>query len=38
MKRLADLLEIAIEAVRVEKTVRERAGRNGKVAPLDLDA
>jgi len=35
MKRLAELLGIALEAVRLEKTVHARAGQNGKVAPLD---
>jgi Lon protease-like protein len=37
MKALIGLLEIALEAVRLELTLRERAGRNGKVAPLDPD-
>jgi Lon protease-like protein len=35
MHRLVELLGIALEAVRLEKTLRERAGSNGKVAPLD---
>jgi ATP-dependent Lon protease len=35
MKALIGLLEIALEAVKLELTLRERAGRNGKVAPLD---
>ncbi len=35
--RLTELLEIALEAVRLEKTLRDRAGSNGKVTPLDLD-
>ena len=38
MERLTELLEIALEAVRLEKTLRERAGPNGKVTPLELDA
>src|SRR5689334_4215854 len=33
-ERLAELLELALEAVRTEKHLRERAGRNGKVTPL----
>jgi Lon protease-like protein len=35
MRRLVELLGIAIEAVKLERTLTERAGRNGKVAPLD---
>ena len=35
---LVELLEIALEAVRLEQTLRERAGQNGKVAPLEPDA
>jgi Lon protease-like protein len=35
MTALVGLLEVALEAVRLELTLRERAGRNGKVAPLD---
>jgi Lon protease-like protein len=35
MAALVGLLETALEAVRLELTLRERAGRNGKVAPLD---
>ncbi len=35
MKKLIDFLETALEAVRLEQTLRERAGQNGKVAPLD---
>jgi Lon protease-like protein len=34
-ERLAELLELALEAVRTEKALRERAGRNGKVTQLD---
>jgi Lon protease-like protein len=37
MAALVALLETALEAVRLELTLRERAGRNGKVAPLDPD-
>jgi Lon protease-like protein len=33
--RLSELLELALEAVRAEKLLRERAGQNGKVTPLD---
>ena len=35
MTALIKLLETALEAVRLELTLRERASRNGKVAPLD---
>jgi len=35
MKALIDLLETALEALRLELTLRERASQNGKVAPLD---
>lgn len=38
MRRLVELLEVALEAVRIEQTLRERAGQNGKVAPLDPEA
>ena len=38
MTALVGLLEIALEAVKLELTLRERAGRNGKVAPLDPEA
>lgn len=37
LSRLTELLELALEAVRLEKTLRDRAGKNGKVTPLDLD-
>jgi ATP-dependent Lon protease len=37
MQKLIMYLETALEAVRLEQTLRERAGRNGKVAPLDPD-
>ncbi len=36
MSRLIELLEIALQAVKIEKALRERAGKNGKVTPLDL--
>ncbi len=35
MRRLIELLETSLEAVRLEHTLRDRAGRNGKVSPLD---
>ena len=35
MQRLAVLLESALEAVRLEQTMRERASKNGKVTPRD---
>jgi Lon protease-like protein len=35
MAALIGLLEVALEAIRLELTLRERASRNGKVAPLD---
>jgi Lon protease-like protein len=38
MTALVGLLEVALEAVRLELTLRERAGRNGKVAPLDAES
>jgi Lon protease-like protein len=37
MRRLASLLESALEAVQLEQTMRERASQNGKVAPHDPD-
>jgi Lon protease-like protein len=37
MQRLAELLEIALEATALQQTLRERAGRNGKVSPLGHD-
>ena len=37
MERLVELLDAALEAVRLEQTLRERAGQNGKVAPLETD-
>jgi Lon protease-like protein len=36
-ERLSELLELALEAVRTEKMLRERAGLNGKVTPLEPD-
>lgn len=36
MTRIIELLEGAVEAVRLEASIRERAGRNGKVPPADL--
>jgi Lon protease-like protein len=38
MTALVGLLEIALEAIRLEQTLRERASRNGKVAPLDPES
>jgi Lon protease-like protein len=38
MVRLVDVLETSIEALRAEQVLRERAGKNGKVAPLDPEA
>jgi len=38
MRRLVELLEASLEAVRLEQTLRERAGQNGKVSPLDGEA
>ena len=37
MIRLAELLETALETTTLQQALRERAGRNGKVAPLDPD-
>jgi Lon protease-like protein len=37
MQRLAELLQKAIEATALRQSLRERAGRNGKVSPLDPD-
>jgi Lon protease-like protein len=34
-ERLAELLELALAAVRTDRQLRERAGQNGKVTPLD---
>jgi len=33
MRRLVELLQLAVESMRVQKTLRERAGKNGKVSP-----
>jgi Lon protease-like protein len=35
LHRVAELLELALEATQIERTLRERAAGNGKVAPLD---
>jgi Lon protease-like protein len=35
MAALVRLLEVALEAIKLELTLRERASRNGKVTPLD---
>jgi Lon protease-like protein len=35
MRRLVELLELALEATQIEKALRERAGQNGKVTPLE---
>jgi Lon protease-like protein len=37
MRRLIELLETSLEAVKLEHTLRDRAGRNGKVSPLNGD-
>jgi Lon protease-like protein len=37
MERLVELLQTSLEAVKLEATLRERAGRNGKVSPLELE-
>jgi hypothetical protein len=37
-ERLAELVAIALEAMHVEKALHERAGKNGKVAPLDPES
>jgi Lon protease-like protein len=37
MIRLAELLETALETTTLQQALKERAGRNGKVAPLDPD-
>jgi Lon protease-like protein len=37
MRRLIELLETSLEAVKLEQTLRERAGQNGKVSPLNGD-
>jgi Lon protease-like protein len=38
MTALVGLLEVALDAIRLELTLRERASRNGKVAPLDPES
>ena len=35
--RLVEVLETSLEALRAEQVLRERAGRNGKVTPLEPD-
>jgi Lon protease-like protein len=35
MKRLIELLDVALESLRLEHVLRDRAGKNGKVTPLD---
>jgi len=35
MRRLIDLLELALEATQIERALRERAGQNGKVTPFE---
>jgi len=37
MRRLIELLETSLDAVKLEQTLRERAARNGKVSPLNGD-
>jgi Lon protease-like protein len=37
LTRLIELLETSLDAVRIEQSLRERAGRNGKVSPLNGD-
>ena len=37
LRRLVELLETSLEAVRLEQALRERAGQNGKVTPLNGD-
>jgi Lon protease-like protein len=37
MRRLVELLQISLDAVRLEQALRERAGQNGKVTPLNGD-
>jgi Lon protease-like protein len=37
MLRLIELLETSLEAVKLDKTLRERGERNGKVTPLNGD-
>jgi Lon protease-like protein len=35
MRRLVELLQTSLDAVRLEQVLRERAGRNGKVTPMN---
>jgi hypothetical protein len=37
MRRLVELLQISLDAVRLEAALRERASGNGKVTPLNGD-
>jgi Lon protease-like protein len=37
MAKLVELLEASLEAVKLERALRERAGQNGKVGPLNGD-
>ena len=34
MTKLLALLELALESTQLQKTLRERAGKNGQVSPL----
>jgi Lon protease-like protein len=37
MRRLVELLQTSLDAVRLEQVLRERAGQNGKVTPMNGD-
>ena len=37
MARLTELLELALEATKLQKTLHDRAAGNGKVSPLDAE-
>jgi Lon protease-like protein len=37
MRRLVELLQASLDAVKLEQALRERAGQNGKVMPLNGD-
>jgi Lon protease-like protein len=37
MRRLVEVLQTSLDAVRIEQALRERAGQNGKVRPLNGD-
>jgi Lon protease-like protein len=37
MTRIVELLEVAVEAFQLEQALRERAARNGKVPPAELE-